>query len=62
MDALEKAKKSLRKYILENKDKVSSDLKEMREKSDGDSDIHSYIDTLSKSTYIGEINTKGFKL
>lgn len=33
MDALEKSKKSLRKYIKKNKAKVSKDLAEMREKS-----------------------------
>jgi hypothetical protein len=33
MDTLEKARLALRKYILENKEQVKKDLKELRKKS-----------------------------
>lgn len=46
MEALETAKLALRKFLLENREKVVSDLIEMRKKSEG-LDIYNYVDQLS---------------
>lgn len=46
MDAFEKSRKALLKYLLENKEKVKKDLDEMRSKSAG-KDIHWYLKKLS---------------
>lgn len=46
MEALEKAKLALRKYLLENGEKVAYDLEVMRKMSEG-KDIFNYIENLS---------------
>lgn len=43
----EKAKLTLRSYLLKNKEQVAIDLQKMREESVGD-DIFKYVDNLSK--------------
>jgi hypothetical protein len=48
MEALEKAKLSLRAHLLANKSKVAADLDAMRKKSEGN-DIFNYVDNLSKA-------------
>lgn len=45
---MEKARMLLREHILQNKEKVASDLQKLREKSNGN-DIYNYINKLSNS-------------
>jgi hypothetical protein len=47
MNAFEKARLALRKYILENREQVLKDLEEMRSKSSS-VDIYDYIDSVSE--------------
>ncbi|MCR6638266.1 MAG: hypothetical protein NVV82_04545 [Sporocytophaga sp.] len=54
MEALEKAKLALKKYLLENKEKVAADLDEMRKKSEG-KDIYNYIDIVSSAFSFEEV-------
>ena len=54
MEAIEKAKLALRKHILDNKEKIISDLDEMRLKSKGSS-IYNYINKLSHSLFKNSI-------
>jgi len=56
MDAFEKAKLALRQHILENKEKVASDLIELRKKSEG-KDIFKYVENLSGAYSISNITT-----
>jgi len=51
---MEKAKLALRKYLLDNKEQVKSDLEKMREISDG-MNMSSYIENLSSSFSVENI-------
>lgn len=56
MEALEKAKLALRKHLLANRDRVLSDLEEMRKKSEGN-DIFNYVENLSESFSWSDVST-----
>jgi hypothetical protein len=56
MEALEKAKLALRKYLLENRDKVVADLDTMRKMSEGN-DIFRYVENMSEAFSIELVNS-----
>ncbi|HRP37017.1 MAG: hypothetical protein BGO87_07430 [Flavobacteriia bacterium 40-80] len=56
MKALEKAKLALREHLLNNRDRVLSDLEEMRKKSEGN-DIFNYVENLSESFSWSDVST-----
>ena len=55
MNVFEISKMALRKYLIENKEKVVEDLIEMRKKSEG-IDIYNYVDKLEDSFSFDKIN------
>lgn len=55
MNTFEKAKIALRKHLLENKEQVIADLKEMRKKSEGN-DIFKYTEQLSEAFSLSDVN------
>jgi hypothetical protein len=57
MTTLEKAKEALKKHILENKEQVRKDLKEIRLRSKGDS-YYNYLNNVSDNYFYTKINTK----
>jgi len=56
MDTFEKALLALENYILGNKERVASDLEEMRKKSEGN-DIFNYVESLSYSLSYENVST-----
>ena len=56
MEALEKAKLALREHLLDNRDRVLSDLEEMRKKSEGN-DIFNYVENLSEPFSWSDVST-----
>ena len=56
MDTLQKAKIALRKYLLENREKVAIDLENMRKMSEGN-DIFRYVDNMSQAFSFETVTT-----
>ena len=56
MEALEIAKLALRKYLLQNREKVVADLIEMRKQSEG-MDVYNYVEKLADALSFGSVTS-----